>query len=124
VNFRKLSIATAIVAVCAPIALAGTAGASGGVATTVTIQAQQGGFFGYVMSHDQKCEAGRKVVLFKQTGSAHKPSQDIKIGSDIAQPNGPHSMWSINTNTSGRFYAHVRATVGCQAAFSKTVRSQ
>ncbi len=123
-NFRKLSIATAIVAVCGLVALAGTAGASGGAATTVTIQAQQGGFFGYVISHNQNCEAGRKVVLFKQTGSVPKPSQDIKIGSDIAQPNGPHSMWSINTNKSGRFYAHVRATSGCQAAFSKTVHSQ
>ena len=123
-NFRKLSIAAAIVAVCGPAALAGTAGASGGAATTVTIQAQQGGFFGYVKSHNQQCEAGRKVALFKETGSVQKPSQDIKIGSDIAQPNGPHSMWSINTNKSGRFYAHVRATPGCQAAFSKTVHSQ
>jgi hypothetical protein len=124
VNVRKLSIATAIAAVCGLTTVAGTAGASGGVATTVTIQAQQGGFFGYVMSHNQKCEAGRKVVLYKQTGTVHRPSQDIKIGSDIAQPNGPHSMWSINTSRSGRFYAHVRATASCQAAFSKTVRSQ
>jgi hypothetical protein len=33
-------------------------------------------------------------------------------------------MWSINTNKSGRFYAHVRATPGCRPAFSKTVHSQ
>jgi hypothetical protein len=123
-NFRTLSITTALVAVCGLVALAGIAGASGGTATTVTIQAQQGGFFGLVKSQKQKCEAGRKVVLFKQTGSVQKLSQDIKIGSDIAQPNGPHSMWSINTNKSGRFYAHVGATPGCQPASSKTVHSQ
>src|SRR5438309_11571044 len=113
-----------MVAICGLVALIGTAGASSGSATTVTIQAQQGGFFGYVKSSHQKCEAGRKVVLFKQTGSVPNRSQDIKIGSDIAQPNGPHSMWSINTNKSGRFYAHVGATPGCQPAFSKTVHSQ
>jgi hypothetical protein len=123
-NFRKLSITTAIVAVCGLVALVATAGASGGATTSVTIQAQQGGFFGYVKSQNQSCEAGRKVVLFKQTSSVQKPSQDVKIGSSIAQPNGPHSMWSINTNTSGRFYAHVRTTPSCQAAFSKTVHSQ
>lgn len=115
---------TVLVAVCGLAALAGIAGASGGTATAVTIQAQQGGFFGYVKSQRQTCEAGRKVVLFKQTGSVQKPSHDMKIGSDIAQPNGPNSMWSINTNVSGKFYAHVGATASCQPAFSKTVHSQ
>lgn len=120
---RKQIAAVVAVCVCGAVAFAGIA-IAGGAATKVTIKAQQGGFFGYVHSDKQKCEAGRKVLLYKQKGSEQKPSQDTKIGSDIAQPNGPDSMWSINTGKSGKFYAKAVETSSCHHAFSKTVHSQ
>jgi hypothetical protein len=111
------------VTVCGALVFAGIAAASG-AKTKVTIQAQQGGFFGFVHSKKQNCEAGRKVVLYKQNGGEQKPSDDTKIGHDIAQPNGPDSMWSINTNKSGKFYAKAVETPKCHKAFSDTVHSQ
>ena len=123
---RKLIAAVLAVTVCGALVFAGIAVASG-ANTRVTIQAQQGGFFGFVhtrKSASEKCENGRKVILYKQKGSDQKPSQDTKIGTDIAQPNGPDSQWSINTNKSGKFYAKAPKKPGCAAGFSDTVRSQ
>jgi hypothetical protein len=123
---KKLILALVAVTVCGVVAFAGIAAASG-AKTKVTIQAQQGGFFGYVhtkRSASEKCENGRKVILYKQKGSDQRPSQDSKIGTDIAQPNGPDSMWSINTNKSGKFYAKAPKKPGCAAGFSDTVHSQ
>lgn len=125
-NVKRLTAAIVAAAMCGMLAFAGIAIADG-VKTKVTIQAQQGGFFGYVhtvKSASEKCENGRKVILYKQNGSDQKPSQDTKIGTDIAQPNGPDSMWSINTNKSGKFYAKAPKKPGCAAGFSDTVHSQ
>ncbi|MDQ3720656.1 MAG: hypothetical protein M3350_07760 [Actinomycetota bacterium] len=90
----------------------------------VSIQAQSIGFFGHVTSSKESCESGRKVVLFKQKGTKKNTRKDRKIGSDTAQPNGPDSMWSINTDESGKFYAVVKATKKCKKAVSKSVRSE
>ena len=92
-----LAVAVAAVMAVAAVAYAGTS-------TSVSIEAQQGGFFGYVHSSKGSCEAGRKVKLYK-----HKKSGDVKIGTDIAQPNGPDSMWSINTDLSGKFFRQAAA---------------
>ena len=114
----------AALAVCGVVAMAGTALASA-ANTSVSIHAQSGGFFGYVHSSKQaKCENGRKVALYKQTGDNHNLRNDTKIDTDIAQPNGPDSMWSINTNRQGRFYAHVGSTPDCKPDFSRTVHSE
>jgi hypothetical protein len=123
---RKYSAVVAALVLCGALAVAGIALAAA-ANTKVTIEAQQGGFFGYVhtkKSASEKCENGRKVVLYKQKGSEQKPRQDTKIGTDIAQPNGPDSMWSINTNKSGKFYAKAPKKPGCAAGFSDTVHSQ
>ncbi len=64
------------------------------------------------------------MILYKQKGSEQKPRDDTKIGTDIAQPNGPDSLWSINTNKSGKFYAKAPKKPGCAAGFSDTVHSQ
>ena len=72
---RKLIAAVLAVTVCGALVFAGIAVASG-ANTKVTIQAQQGGFFGYVhtkKSASEKCENGRKVILYKQKGSEQKP---------------------------------------------------
>ena len=117
----RLFAAGALAAVVAGTAVAAT----GGIPTKVTIQAQQGGFFGYVHSSKQNpCELNRKVKLFKQTGAQQKPHADMLVGTDIAQPNGPDSMWSINTNAQGNFYARTPATSTCAAGTSKTIHSQ
>jgi hypothetical protein len=123
---KKLSTAAVIVALCGALVFAGIALAHA-ARTKVTIQAQQGGFFGYVHTRNsaaQRCEAGRKVILFKQKGSSRDPRQDKKIGTDIAQPNGPDSQWSVNTNKSGLFYAKAPRKPGCKAGYSPTVHSQ
>ena len=90
-----------------------------GASTDLSIQAQQGGFFGFLSSPKHQCELNRKVNLYKVRHGADK-----KIGSDVAQPNGPDSQWSVNTNKSGKFYAKVRATDTCGKAVSQVVHSQ
>ena len=76
-------------------------------------------------SASEKCENGRKVILYKQKGSEQKPRDDTKIGTDIAQPNGPDSMWSINTNKSGKFYAKAPKKPGCAAvSATRSTRSR
>jgi hypothetical protein len=125
-SVRKYSAIVVATVICGAVALAGIAMAA--TATTkVSIQAQQGGFFGYVHTKkaaSEKCENGRKVILYKQKGSQQKPRDDTKIDTDIAQPNGPDSMWSINTNKSGKFYAKAPKKPGCATGFSETVHSQ
>lgn len=114
----------AALAVCGVVAMAGIALADA-ARTKVTIEAQSGGFFGYVhSSRQERCENGRNVGLFKQRGDHHRLRHDTKIGTDTAQPNGPDSMWSINTDKQGRFYAHVGKKPGCKSDFSKTVHSE
>ncbi len=114
----------AALAVCGVVAMAGIALADA-AKTKVTIEAQSGGFFGYVhSSRQERCENGRNVGLFKQHGDHHRLRHDTKIGTDTAQPNGPDSMWSINTDKQGRFYAHVGKKPGCRSDFSRTVHSE
>jgi hypothetical protein len=114
----------AALAVCGVVAMAGIALADA-AKTRVTIEAQSGGFFGYVhSSRQERCENGRKVGLFKQKGDHHRLRHDTKIGTDTAQPNGPDSMWSINTDKQGKFYAHVGKKPGCKRDFSKTIHSE
>jgi hypothetical protein len=86
---------------------------------TLSIEAQSIGFFGYLHSNKSDCESGRTVKLFKVK---HNGKQ--LIGTDEAQPNGPDSMWSINTNKSGKFYAKVKATDTCEKAVSETISSE
>ena len=116
---KKLTVATVTLAMAAL-----TGSASAGItstATTVSIKHQSGGFFGYVHSSKQDpCELNRKVYLYKLKGNGYDPKNDKLIGSDVAQPNGPDSMWSINTNANrGDFYAFVHKTSSCSKAFSK-----
>ena len=116
-----MGLGVASLMVCLLVALAGVASAA--TSTKVTIQVEERGFSGHVKSREEEaCEAGRKVTLYKQTGRKRNPRRDRKIGTDIAQPNGPDSMWSIGTDESGRFYAYVKKTARCAAAYSRTVR--
>lgn len=123
---KRLAAAVVAAAMCGALVFASMAIADA-AKTKVTIQAEQGGFFGYVHtkgSASEKCENGRKVILYKQNGSDQKPSQDTKIGTDIAQPNGPDSQWFVDTTKSGKFYAKAPKKPGCATGYSDTVHSQ
>lgn len=122
--FRKtkfgIALTTAAVAVTA---FAGAADASS--QSTVSIMGTNGDYYGYVHSSDAAhCENNRKVVVYKQLGSVQSPKTDQKIGSDIAEPNGPDAMWSIGNSgfKTGKFYAKATKVPGfCKATTSATI---
>lgn len=92
--------------------------------TKVSIDDKGDGFGGYVHSKKPRCE-NRRVRLYKVKGHKPKPRKDRKLGSDLAQPNGPDSQYFIaNDATSGRFYTYVKAKRGCKAARSKVVKRE
>jgi len=122
--FRKTRIATAVAALAVTAAaFTGTAGAA--AHDTVSIMGNNGDYYGYVHSSDPThCENNRKVVVYKQLGATQAPKTDQKIGTDIAQPNGPDAMWSIGNSgyKSGSFYAKATKVPGfCRATTSPTI---
>jgi hypothetical protein len=117
-GLRRVGIA-ALAALSLGVGLLAPATSGAATQTTVSIEAQAGGFFGYVSSPDDNCEYNRTVTLYKVKRSGLKP-----IGSDLAQPNGPDSMWSINTAKKGRFIAKVPAMDACGPAASPIVNAQ
>ena len=102
----RILIATAAVAISGAFATGASAAAKAD--TEVTIKGPNGDYYGYVKSSDSDCESDRKVNVYKMLGSSPDRGQDQKIGSDIAQPNGPDGMWSIGNSgyKKGKFYAH------------------
>jgi hypothetical protein len=122
---KTVWIAAAISALVLCASLVSIASARAPAKTRVSIEAEQGGFFGFVHSRKHSCERNRTVVLYKQKGNRQRPSDDKRIGSDLAQPNGPDSQWNVNTEKSGDFYAKTRGVPGsCKADRSKTVPSE
>lgn len=117
----KLFIATAAVAISGIAASGATA--AGKAPTEVTIKGQEGDYYGYVKSSDSDCESDRKVNVYKMLGSSPDRQTDLKIGSDIAQPNGPDGMWSIGNSgyKKGKFYAHVKGTTECKGDLSPVI---
>lgn len=124
----RLTPRVAAVAVVTALAALGTAGSAGAAkpksSTKISIEAQQGGFFGMVKSSRESCKNGRKVILYKRKGKKPNRKKDKRIGSDIAQPNGDGVMWSINTDDQGKFYAYAKATKKCKRGLSKVVRAE
>ena len=119
---NKISAALATAAV-ALTAFAGAAEAS--TSSTVSIMGTNGDYYGYVHSSDAShCENNRKVVVYKQLGATQSPKTDQKIGTDIAEPNGPDAMWSIGNSgfKHGSFYAKAAKVPGfCKAVTSPTI---
>jgi hypothetical protein len=123
----KIKMLTAVLAVSVSGAVATEASAAERTPTTVTIQAESGGFFGEVQSPDEgNCANGRKVTLFKLLGSTPDRNVDQKIATDTASANGDGYMWSTgNTGQrKGRFYARVAKTSLCGGDISPVVRAQ
>jgi len=122
---RKSRLTAALATVAVSVAaFAGAADAST-AKSTVSIMGTNGDYYGYVHSSDAgNCENNRKVTVFKQLGSVQDPKSDQKIGTDIAQPNGPDAMWSIGNSgyKTGKFYAKAAKVSGfCKAATSATI---
>jgi len=122
-NKIKLIAATALVAVAGAGAVASPAVADSATPTKVTIKGHEGDYYGYVKSSDNDCEYNRTVKVYEMLGSSPSPKTDNEIGSDLAQPNGPDSMWSIGNSgyKHGDFYAKVKKSNGCGGDISKVI---
>jgi hypothetical protein len=120
------SLAALAVSATALAGFAGTASAASPAPTKVLIEAESGGFFGYVKSPRLACKSERKVVLFKQHGSKQDPRHDEKVAMDLAEANGDGYMWNLGNPGlhSGRYYARATHTPKCHAANSVTLRAQ
>jgi hypothetical protein len=110
----RTAVALALAAV-APAALAGPALAAK-TSSKVSIQKEEDGVSGFVLSAKESCHSGRKVVVYRKVAGPDK-----KAGSDTAQPNGDGSQWKVSLSRSGKYYAVVKATSKCKGATSKTV---
>jgi hypothetical protein len=123
----KAFMAIAALVAAAGMVVTGAASAGGGAADTkVTIKAPGGDVYGKVKSSKpNRCANGRKVKVFRQKGGAQGGGDDIKIGSDIAQANGPDYEWNIGQpGVSGKkIYARAGKVAGCKADSSRTIRA-
>jgi hypothetical protein len=124
-KIRFIAVAVAASAI-ALTGLAGTASAAGKAPTKVLIQAESGGFFGYVKSPKLACKSERTVVLYKQLGPRQSPASDEQVGMDTAQANNEGYEWNMGNPGlhSGRYYARALPTPFCKAANSVTLRAQ
>lgn len=121
---RKLVLVLTTIALCGALAVPGVA-AGTRASTTVTIQTENGDFWGTVSSpRPRRCAKDRKIVLYKQLGTEQHPSSDEKVASDTASWSGDGFEWATgNTGMSGKFYARAKRTEFCKADSSPTVRS-
>jgi hypothetical protein len=124
----KLLSLVAAAALVAGLAAPGPAAAVAGrrAETTVTIQTQNGEFWGYLYSpRPRRCANGRTVVLYKQVGTVQDPSVDKRMASDVSSLSGTRYKWSTGTTglRHGRYYARVKRTPYCQGDTSDTVRA-
>ncbi len=124
-RIRK-TIAALAVTVTALSGFAGMASAAGKAPTKVLIQAESGGFFGYVKSPKLACKSERTIVLYKQLGSKQNPRNDQRVGMDLAEANGDGYMWDMGNPGlhSGRYYARATHTPRCRPASSVTLHAQ
>jgi hypothetical protein len=120
------SIAALAVSVTALASFAPMASAAAPAPTKVLIQAESGGFFGYVKSPKLECKSDRTVVLYKQLGSTQSPATDQRVGMDLAQANNDGYQWDMGNPGlhTGRYYARALKTPHCLAANSITLHAQ
>ena len=119
---RNNRIRTALAALAVSVtAFAGIASAA--TPTKVTIQAESGGFHGYVKSSKASCVAERTVVLYEQLGSFQNPSSDQRILTDTTDEDGSWDTGNPGLRD-GRFYARAKRSPGCKPASSRTIPAQ
>ena len=119
----KLFTAAGLIAVVAAVGVVATATGRATVDTKVTIRAPGGEVYGKVKSEKTKCKSERKVTVFQQKGGDQGGGDDIKRGTDFAEPNGPDYTWNIGNPglTGKKIYAHVGKIPGCRGDNSKTI---
>ena len=119
-SIAALAVSVTALAGFAPIAQAATP-----APTKVLIEAESGGFFGYVKSPKLECKSERKVVLYKQLGQKQAPRTDKRVASDIAQANGDGYQWNTGSTGvhNGKVYARAPRIDGCKADNSKTLQA-
>jgi hypothetical protein len=119
-------VATAAAAIAVLVALPGAASAAD-IQTTVSLDPQPGGFYGYVDSPDPGCELNRTVELYRI-----KKNKQLKlVSSTVAASIGERSYWSLAGAKSGKYVAQVPQLVTgpgefpvvCGAAISAKVHS-
>ena len=112
----KTTFTALALTVAATAAMAGPANAAT-LNTSISIQAQSSGVFGFVKASKSSCHSGRKVTVYRKVAGPDK-----KAGSDTAQPNQDGSQYSVSLTRAGKYYAKVKAISGkCKGATSKTV---
>lgn len=121
----KLFLTVVAATICGALALASIAGAGGAAETRVTIQTENGDFFGKVRSPRlHKCADNRTVKLYKQRGPNQNPSREKVVASDTSELQGDYGVWSTgNTGLTGKFYARAGKKPGCKADASRTVHT-
>ncbi len=124
-KIRSLALGLAASAL-ALTGLAGAASAAAPAPTKVLIQAESGGFFGFIKSPKLACKSERTIVLYRQLGATQRPGSDEQVGMDLAQANGDGYEWNMGNPGlhSGRYYARALRTPLCKAANSVTLRAQ
>jgi hypothetical protein len=124
-KIRSLVLAFAAMAV-AVSAFAASASAAPLSPTKVLIEAESGGFYGYLKSPNINCKEERTVILFKQLGAKPRPATDEQAGMDTAGANGSRYEWNMGNPglRTGRYYARAVRTPECRAANSVTLRAQ
>jgi hypothetical protein len=112
-----------VLVACATLTATGAAVASTAAKTIITIEGPQGDFQGEIHSV-KSCLGGRKVKVYKQSGSQQDPAADTVIASDTSERHGSIGEWSVgNTGfKSGKFYARVSKAPGCRGALSETIK--
>ena len=110
----KTTFTTLALTAAATAAMAGPANAAA-TKTSISIQVQSSGVFGFVKSSKSSCHSGRKVTVYRKVSGPDK-----KAGSDIAQPNQDGSQYSVGLSRAGKYYAKVTATSKCKGATSTT----
>lgn len=124
-NFRT-TIAVLAVSALALAGLGGTAAAAAPAPTKVVIQAESGGFYGFLKSAKLECKSERTVVLYQQLGAKQKPRTDLRVGMDTSGTADNGYEWNMGNPglRSGRYYARAVATPNCPGVNSITLRAQ
>jgi len=121
---RKLSLVLAFAICLAGLTALGSAGAATRpAAAKLTINSSPDGVFGYLSGATKGCLANRKVVVYKQDGNKRDPGSDRRVGSDRASLDEGSYRYSVETGTTGRYYAQAPATKGCAAAQTGSVQA-
>jgi hypothetical protein len=119
-NKIRTGLTALAVSLTALAGFGGAASAAGGTPTKVTIQAESGGFHGYVKSANPNCVEGRTVALYQQLGSRQNPRTDLRVLTDTAEEDGEWNTGNPGLR-SGRFYARATRAPGCKPANSRTI---